>query len=705
MPKNRRILLILVLALLSGLGIPQGLLSAEDKQKPAKVRVSGLGWWRDREMQIALERVLGKDRGPTLPTNSIEDAAFLLYSVLNDEGFQTPIIIIRAEGTEGKQHVYSLSETLDLTLDPGLEAKSVRFDVKTGQRSYVNQVQIEGLHVLDKKAGEGFFMTAQTLITTKASRAYSPSRVKRGAEKLREELRLRGYLQAKVEARRVNPEKKNGGPVKLHVVVDEGPLWVVSKIEFPKADPRDVGLLASGSRTGRPWTSTLQQNFTEEIRQAYYRKGYADVSIRVRAEAAPEQQGRRAVTVFAEVEPGAEIHVGNVRFEGNEHTRPAILYRRVLSKPGDPLDPVQLERARYRLSRLGVFDAVDLHFEPPDGETRDPVYVLKEGSRYEANLLAGYGSYEQLRGGVEVRQMNLFGRAHQSRLTLVQSMKSSRGEYTYTVPELFGESIDGTARVFGLQREEIAFIRQEYGGNVSLKRPVPWLRAEGTVGYTFQALKNRDNELTTRVVDDKQITVASVDVGLVRDKRDSPLMPRRGYRWFAQVEAASDKFGGEANYERIEFGATYHTAIGRWQYLHAALTHGVITTLGTTDKTVPVNKRFFKGGDTSIRGYQEGEASPRGPDGRFVGAKTYTLLNVEYEQVLTESWSAVLFGDGLGQAERLANYPFEERLYSVGLGIRYQTIVGPIRLEYGRNLNRRPSDPTGTYHLSIGFPF
>jgi outer membrane translocation and assembly module TamA len=115
--------------------------------------------------------------------------------------------------------------------------------------------------------------------------------------------------------------------------------------------------------------------------------------------------------------------------------------------------------------------------------------------------------------------------------------------------------------------------------------------------------------------------------------------------------------------------------------------------------------RFFPGGDNSLRGYQDGEAAPRSATGEFVGAKTYTLLNVEFEQALTTKWSAVIFSDSLGEAARLADYPFDERLYSIGLGIRYQTIIGPVRLEYGRNLNPRPLDPRGTVQLSIGFPF
>jgi outer membrane protein insertion porin family len=311
-----------------------------------------------------------------------------------------------------------------------------------------------------------------------------------------------------------------------------------------------------------------------------------------------------------------------------------------------------------------------------------------------------------VRGGIEYRQLNLFGLAHSSRLELVQSMKSSRGEYTYTVPEIFGEAIDGSTRLFGLQRQEQAFLRQEFGVTLALKRPLPWFKIDATTGYTYQALRNKDNALSATVGNNSDITVASVDFGLTSDRRDNPLRPRRGFRWFTQLELASQGLGGEADFQRFEGGAALHTQWGATRWIHLGATHGLIATQGAeNDRLLPVNKRFFPGGDSSIRGYQSGEAAPRGPDGRFVGAKSYALANLELEQALTEQWSAVVFVDALGTALRLAAYPFDEYLYSAGLGVRYQTLIGPVRLEYGRNLNPRPDDPRGTLHFSVGFPF
>jgi outer membrane translocation and assembly module TamA len=163
--------------------------------------------------------------------------------------------------------------------------------------------------------------------------------------------------------------------------------------------------------------------------------------------------------------------------------------------------------------------------------------------------------------------------------------------------------------------------------------------------------------------------------------------------------------GGSVDYQRIEFGGSYHAPWGQGRWVHVGLNHGIVTTIGTNDATLPVNKRFFPGGDNSIRGYQDGEATPIDADGKFVGAKSYLLLNLELEQALTNKWSAVLFGDALGTAVRLADYPFAEKLYSVGIGLRYQTIIGPLRVEDGRNLDPRPRDPSGSLLFSVGFPF
>jgi len=687
--------------LLLGLFLP--LRGAKSNPPMAKLRVEGTGLLRDRELRIALNRLLGAELKSTLDANAIEDAGVILSSSLESEGFQQPVVELEIKLEDGSEKRFRFDPTFENPLPRPLSAREVRFKVRPGVRYYIQDVEFSGLAFMPPKKARAFFRSDSTLFGNARTNAYSPGRVARAVDALLSELRQAGYADSDVRADRKIDDQT--GQVTLKVLVREGAKWVVADLRYQRDDDDDVKLPSIDRWTGKPWSSTLQEDIREAIRQSYYHRGFPDIGVYVVPETDGEESGRRDTSVVATIVPGAHVTVGQVRFEGNNTTKAGVLRRRVLLKSGDPLDPVALERTRYRISRLGVFEAVDLRYEPAEGEVRDPVFKVREGPRYETSLLMGYGSYEQFRVGVEHRQMNIFGSAHQSRLELVQSVKSTSGDYIYTVPELFGESLDGTARLFGLQRKEISFLRQEYGVNLSLKRPVAFLRGEAAAGYTFQALRNKRNSLSTQATDERQLNVASVNLGLTGDQRDNPLRPRRGYHWSLQLEAADPKLGGQSTYQRAEVAGAFHTGWGEGRWIHVGLSHGAITTYGSDGTTLPVNKRFFPGGDNSIRGYRRGEAAPRGPDGLFIGAKSYLLFNLELEQALTPNWSVVVFGDALGAAEALRDYPFRDKLYAAGLGLRYQTLIGPVRLEYGRNITPRPGDPSGTVHFSIGYPF
>ena len=114
--------------------------------------------------------------------------------------------------------------------------------------------------------------------------------------------------------------------------------------------------------------------------------------------------------------------------------------------------------------------------------------------------------------------------------------------------------------------------------------------------------------------------------------------------------------------------------------MHFGLTHGFVTTERGPDKDLPFNKRFFPGGDSSIRGYQYGEASPKNDEGKIVGAESFGLANVEFEQALTRSISIVFFVDSLGYAQSIRDYPFNHGLFSAGGGFSFKTLIGPARL-------------------------
>jgi outer membrane translocation and assembly module TamA len=272
------------------------------------------------------------------------------------------------------------------------------------------------------------------------------------------------------------------------------------------------------------------------------------------------------------------------------------------------------------------------------------------------------------------------------------------------MPELLGEDLDVFVNGSALIREEIDFTRKEFGAGAGVSRHFREISADVAARYNYQVLT------ATRPDFDPAYGLREAEVGsfvldLRHNQEDNPLAPRKGYKVFSNLEIASEALLGNANFQRMESSFAYHRPVGNLQWIHFGFSHGFITTPGSPATELPFNRRFFPGGDNSIRGYQLGGAAPRDASGHLIGAETYMLGNFEFEQGLTKTWSVVGFVDALGQAARIEEYPFRETLLSVGIGLRWKTIIGPVRFEYGHNLTPREEDPGGTLHLAIGFPF
>ncbi|MDP2138961.1 MAG: BamA/TamA family outer membrane protein [Candidatus Didemnitutus sp.] len=671
----------------------------------AELRVSGLNWFGNRTAAQRLHLLLGDKSGPVLDASTIEDNALVLLSATHEDGYLAAKLTVEATLADGRVERYPLDARLEPPLPRPLAATAVTLHLERGPRFTVHEISFSGLSALTVKEARTFFVGDDLMLPLAGTRIYSPGRLRNSTGNLEEALRQQGYAEGEVTSSEVSTDPATGR-VSVKVVVQEGRRWVVEEVKFAISDASEAPDDVIAGRLAKAWNSPWRQDTATAIRRWYYNRGHPDVTVTLTAQTTDRSDGTKAVTVLAAVQPGPEVRVGAVRFEGNRYTREATLRRFVRSGPGELLDPVVFNDSQVRLSQLGVFRAVDLRYESVDDHTRDAVYAITEGRRQEINLLAGYGSYEQLRGGIEWRHYNLVGRAHTGVLRLSQSMKSSQGDYTYAVPELFGTPLTGTGGVFGLNRQELSYVHEEYGANVTAIWPVRLLGFALTTGYTFKHVLDTDNELATSASDQAQVNVGSFNVGLVRDRRDNSLRPRQGYRLSLQGELADRTLGGETIYQQLVLAASYHTGWGGGRWIHLGVSHGVVTTFGASDDSgLPVSVRFFPGGEDSIRGFRRGGAAPRADNGLFAGAKSYLQSNLELEQAFTANWSVVAFVDALGTAARMADYPVADWLYSAGLGVRYQTIIGPVRVEYGHNLNPRPLDPSGTLLVSIGFPF
>ena len=331
-------------------------------------------------------------------------------------------------------------------------------------------------------------------------------------------------------------------------------------------------------------------------------------------------------------------------------------------------------------------------------------YITELRESIVLSLIVGYGSYDQLRGGFEVDHYNIFSRAHYSKLKFIQSFKSTDLNYTYSIPEVFATDMTGYGKASYLKRKEISYVRQELSATVGVDKFLKKYRTNLNVEYGYEQLEAKKQDFPPDVGLDRA-DVSSITVGLRKSTVDNPLFPTKGYRLFGTTELAIPYLGGNVEYQRFEVGGAYHKPISEQLLGHYGIKHGFVTTIGSVADNLPINKRFYPGGDNSERGYRQGQADPRDSNNNNIGAETYVQLNIEFELLLTQKISFVTFLDTVGIARTIHAYPFNRILSSPGLGLSYRTPIGPIRLEYAYNLIRRSDDPKARIFVAIGFPF
>jgi len=678
------------------------LAAAKGKEEVASWSVENAGFFQNRKLKNQLDLIFNEEK-ETFDSSDIEDAALILISYLEGEGFLAAKAVGEITLANGEKTTVEWDSDFDVFLPRETEAVHVGFKLVRGPRFYYDSLSVEGNQVLTTEEVEAFFYNEPLLFQDRKSRVFSRGLMQRSRANLQSHLNTLGYFKARVKAELIESNRETGA-CSVQVSITEGPKHLVDAVEIEVAEggpEPEVDLLKYAEE---PYSRFITQDLTRELRNRYYDLGYPDAVIKSSTTIEDGASGEKRVEIRLDVNPGPQVFISSITYSGSRDTKPSLIRSRLRVSEGDPLNPSLLERSRLNLSRLGIFDQVDYVLKPEGDNQKSVHFDLEERTTWEVDTILGWGSYEQLRGGFQVEKLNILGAGHRARLKTIVSLKSQLGEFRYLVPSFMDTPVSLSAKVFGLKREEIAFERRDFGMDVGLSRKFDKLGVDANTLYSIRTLDVRDSELTDSLTSQGGSTVGSFQLRLGRDRRDSAINPRSGYRATSQWEWASEAFGGEVDFQMAEFGFSGHGEISRGLFWHGGFTHGVIGSFSEPQKQVPASVLYYPGGENSVRGYQRSEAAPREGE-KFKGAQSFVLVNLELEQALNQNVSVVLFLDAVGTASRIEEYPFDDTLASAGLGLRYRTFMGPVRLEYGHNLNPRVFDPEGTLHFSLGYPF
>lgn len=694
--------MVVVLAVTVSSHAAEALPKEEPKEEPAKLHVSGAGLLQNRRLRTTLRQLQRQATAPpTYGADFIEDAALLLLRRMQADGYLRTEIEVDLALTDGSHLTNRWQRATEMALPRPLAARDVRFRVAKGRFFYYERLEFTGLKHLSEREARAFFYPVEPLVSLASFRPYSPTRLQSSAGNLRQALVNQGFRDATVRPENITLDDDTGA-VRLRVRIVEGQCYRVQEIRIQRETNPDLAPETEQRSSQAVFSPLWEQDLRHELTSREFALGYPDARATLAVTNRTPRNGELWVTVQATVVRGPRVALGETRFQGQKRTRESLL-RRETPLEGPWLNRLAVDRGRERLARLGVFRAVDVETPEAGPDRRDVVFDLAEGKRLDVNLIFGYGSYDMLFGGVELAQKNVFGLAHSARLEAVQSFKTSRGSYTYSIPDFAFQDTTLYLTAKALRREEISFTREEGSASVGLRRQFPDSAQQVGVHYAFELLNAVSAPAEYSV--EGRTKAASVGADWQLERRDNPLMPRHGYHATAGAEVALPELGGDAYYARAWVTASYHRPLWNGGFGHVGLTHGVAAPLNGDPTKLPFNRRYFPGGENTVRGYREGGASPLNELGQQIGAESALIGNVEVEQLITPSISLVAFVDGAGVTPDLARYPFDEVLWSVGGGLRWRTLIGPVRFEYGHNLNPRPFDPSGTFQLSLGYPF
>jgi len=540
----------------------------------------------------------------------------------------------------------------------------------------------------------------------------------------------RGYPDARVAGIDVKLNGKQDA-VDITVTVNEGEPVKVAAIDYVGFDVIPPDHLESlrgrapikvGDARDRQLVVTTREMAVNELKDHGY--PYAKVTTE---EDDGGPSGRDARITYR-ADAGQIAYIGPVEVAGNASVSDRIIRRELTLKPGDLYRRSSIQESQRRLYGLELFQFANV--EPVNVETQPaevPIRVtVAEGKHQRVNLGVGYGTEEKARADAEYHHVNFLGGARSAGAHVRWSSLDRGVRLDFNQPYFFAPHFSLGAEGQQWYTFTPAYHSIVKGGKLTLthrgSEHMSWsasLTSEhDSSSIAPDALGNPAlrNDLIALglnpVTGEQNGTLNSLGFDIQRSTADNPLNAKRGYQVALHTEEAGRLLPGTFNYYAISLDGRHYLPFGDLVVLASRAQLGNLRPVGLEQVNVPFSKKFFLGGATSIRGWGRYEVSPLS-DGVPIGGDSMFAWSEELRVHLKGNFGGVLFMDAGNVWAESGGFRFGDLRYSVGPGLRYQTPIGPVRFDFGYQLNPIPGlvvngDTTPRrwrIHFSIGQAF
>lgn len=583
----------------------------------------------------------------------------------------------------------------------------LRISIREGIEGYLKEIRFEG------NAGIPSGRLRDQMVTRKRGVFHLLT----GSGKLREDdwnsdlaaivglYQKEGYIRARIVSVDNVYDAKGGLTEVIHV--SEGPRYRLREIAFRGNDHflRSELLALMTNREGR-FVDYVGLERDQEAIATYYRDaGYLDA--RVRGSLAADEADRSVTSRFEVVE-GPRYRLGKVAVRGNLLTDAAVVLRELTIARGAPAGEKSILAFQQAVYGTGLYKSVRLQrVKNPAEGVLDLIVEVDETLFFEVNFGAGYGTDTGVRGFVETKHGNLNGKGRALTTGASLSEKDRKVVGDLREPWIFGPrwKWEGGLAASDQQTDRKSFRIHKTSVLTSITRTV---FDRSSVSIQYELSRDRVFGVAPGAVispeDQGSATIGAVRTLFILDFRDDPFNPHRGSLQSGAVEYASYLFGSEVDYYKVTGQSSWYFPVLRRNTFVVSGRAGYIRALRTTLE-VPIQKRFFLGGRTTVRGFREETLGPKGPDGVPTGGDSMVNGNFELRVPLRYGFVAAVFLDAGSVWLRSGPFDRIDLRKSAGTGLRYVTPIGPVALDYAWKLDRREGESPSEWHFTIGAVF
>lgn len=528
---------------------------------------------------------------------------------------------------------------------------------------------------------------------------------------LYENARYAGEVRILLDGRRLAdlpPDASLGGsgPVPVRILVDPGKQFRFGDVSVRDADGRAYSAGEQGLAPGQLAKSTVILDAEQALVLELERDGHPFAKVSGRDVVADHARG--LLDVSLELEAGPVAPFGQTAVDGAESVDSQFIARMAGIRQGEQYDPEELAAAEKRLRALEVFSSVTVRGSESlsgDGSVPVEVTVAERKHRY-LGVGATYSSTDG--GGLEAYwgHRNLFGRAEKLRIEgSVSSLGTTgqakdmtwRGAALFEKPGVLGPASKFVSRLEVEQENPDAYRR---------------FSVEAAAGITYELTPQQTvsagvNVEYARLTDSFNVDLETITVALpleyVRDTRDSKLNPTSGTRLSLLVEPTYEINGG-ATFVKLRAEASAYRALDADKRFVLAGRVAAGTIYGASLASVPANRRFYAGGGGSVRGYGYQDIGPVNAAGQPTGGRSLIETSAEVRIGVTDTIGLVPFVDAglVSASETFSGAKFKA---GAGIGVRYSTPFGPLRVDVAVPLNKDATDPDYGIYAGIGQAF